>query len=60
MTREAGGSPAAEEVVVPFTLVGGAGMTCEGDSCAVPSAGGLAGDPEAGDDVAEPAGVSAE
>jgi hypothetical protein len=49
-----------------FTMVGGVGMSCEGDSCAVPSAGAVTGAPDAGDgtepdaSVAEPAGVSAE
>lgn len=37
----------ADAAPVAFTMVGGAGMTCEGDSCAIPGA----------DD---PAGVSAE
>jgi hypothetical protein len=45
-------------------MVGGAGMNCEGDSCAVPSAGAVIGAPDAGNgteaSVAEPAGVSAE
>ena len=38
MTREGGGAAAPVEAAVPFTLVGGAGMMCEGDSCTVPDA----------------------
>ena len=38
MTREGGSAAAPVEAAVPFTLVGGAGMMCEGDSCAVPTA----------------------
>ncbi|WP_291044575.1 hypothetical protein [Herbiconiux sp.] len=49
-----------------LTMVGGAGMNCEGDSCAIPSADAVTGAPDAepatGSEtmVAEPAGVSAE
>jgi hypothetical protein len=44
--------------VTGFTMVGGPGMSCEGDSCTIPEADAVTGTPDAG--ATEPAGVSAE
>lgn len=41
-----------------LTMIGGAGMNCEGDSCVIPEAGAASAVP--GAETAESAGVSAE